>query len=59
MGQIFVDAPHDREETVKAQITVVHFGPEGGGLQVGVRSRIDGGAEEAALVIGWWGRPGD
>jgi len=59
MGQIFVDAPHDREETVKAQLTVVRLGAEGGGVQVGVRTRIDGGAEEAAFVIGWWGRPGD
>ncbi len=58
MGQVFVDAPHDREETVKAQFTVVRFGQRGG-LQLGVRSRIDGGAEEAALVLGWWGRPGD
>ena len=59
MGQVFVDAPHQREQTVKAQLTLVYFRPNGRGIQVGLRSRIDGGASEAALVIGWWGRQGD
>jgi len=59
MGQVFVDAPAGREETVKVKLTVVGFGPEGAGLPAGVRARIDAGAEEAAVVIGWWGRPGD
>jgi hypothetical protein len=59
MGQVFLDAPHRGEESVKAQLTLVRFGGDGGGLQVGVRARIDGGPQEAALVIGLWGRPGD
>lgn len=59
MGQIFVDAPQQGEENVKAQLTVVRFGRSGRGLQIGLRARIDGGGEEPALVIGLWGRPGD
>lgn len=59
MGQIFFDAPVDGEETVKAQLTLVRFGRDGGGLQLGVRARIDGGAAEPTLVLGFWGRPDD
>ena len=59
MGQVFLDAPVEGDETVKAQITVVRFGRSGRGIQVGIRARIDGGAPEPALVIGLWGRPGD
>jgi hypothetical protein len=58
MGQLFVDAHRDGEEFVKAQLTLVRFGNSGRGLQFGVRARVDG-AEEPALVLGWWGRPGD
>jgi hypothetical protein len=59
MGQVFLDAPHEGEETIKAQLTLVHFRRDGSGVQIGLRSRIDGGAEEAALVIGWWGKQDD
>ncbi len=59
MGQIFLDAPQDGEETVKAQLTLVRFGRSGRGIQIGLRGRIDGGSAEPALVIGLWGRPGD
>lgn len=58
MGQIFVDAPIDGDETVKAQLTVVRFGRSGRGIQVGLRARVDGGDLEPALVLGLWGRPG-
>ena len=59
MGQVFLDAPREGEETVRAQLTVVYFRRNGRGVQLGLRSRIDGGAEEAAIVLGWWGRQGD
>jgi hypothetical protein len=59
MGQVFLDAPREGEETVKAQLTVVYFRRNGSGVQVGLRSRVDGGSEEAALVIGWWAGQGD
>lgn len=59
MGQVFLDAPREGEETLKAQFNLVYFRRNGQGLQLGLRSRIDGGPAEAALVLGWWGRPGD
>jgi len=58
MAQVFVDVPRDGEDIVRAQLSLVRFGESGGGLQLGVRARVDGG-EEPALVLGWWGRPGD
>lgn len=59
MGQVFFDAPHEGDEVTKAQLTVVRFGSEGAGLQIGLRARVDGGDAEPALVIGLWGLPGD
>jgi hypothetical protein len=59
MAQLFFDAPGEAQETLKAQLTLVRFGDEGAGVQLGLRGRIDGGAEEAALVLGFWGRPGE
>lgn len=59
MGQIFLDAPLDGRESVKAQITLVRFRDNGNGFQIGLRGRIDGEALEPALVLGLWGRPGD
>ena len=59
MAQVFLDAPRDGDEMVRAQLTVVYFRRNGSGVQVGLRSRVDGGAEEAALVLGWWGRRDD
>lgn len=59
MGQLFLDAPRDGDESVKAQFTLVRFGDDGRGIQIGVRARIDDGAQEPAIVIGLWGRPGN
>jgi len=57
MGEIFYDAPREGDESLKIQLSLVRFGDDGGGIQVGFRSRLDGNAE-TALVIGLWGRPG-
>jgi hypothetical protein len=59
MAQLFFEAPREGEESLKAQITLVRFGESGRGIQLGVRTRLDGGAQEPALVLGLWGRPGD
>lgn len=59
MGQVFADVPRDGEEAIRAQVTRVYFRHSGRGVQIGLRTRVDGGAEEVALVIGLWGRPGD
>lgn len=59
MGQVFVDAPAEGDETIKVQFTVVRFSRSGRGLQLGVRARVDGGALEPTLVLGFWGRPDD
>jgi hypothetical protein len=59
LGQVFVDAPDEGEETVKAQLSLVRFSERGRGIQLGLRARVDGGAEEAALVLGFWGPVAD
>lgn len=59
MGQVFADRPREGESSVKVQVTLVRFGESGRGLQFGLRARIDGGSQEPALVIGFWGRPRD
>ncbi len=59
LGQVFLDAPHEGEETVKAQISLVRFGENGRGIQLGLRARVDGGPEEPALVLGFWGPAAD
>lgn len=59
LGQLFLDAPHDGEETVKAQLSLVRFFANGAGIQLGVRARVDGGAEEPALVLGFWSTADD
>jgi hypothetical protein len=59
MGQMLLDAPREGDESLKAQFTLVRFGESGRGLQIGLRARIDDGAQEPALVIGLWGRPGN
>lgn len=60
MGQVFVDAYRDEDEpAIRAQLTMVNFRPSGRGFQFGVRGRVDGEAEEVALILGWWGRVGD
>jgi hypothetical protein len=59
MAQVFMDEPRSGDPALKAQLTLVRFGDEGRGVQFGLRARIDGEAPEPALVIGFWGRPGD
>ena len=59
MGQIFYDAPRHGDDVMRAQLTLVRFSESGRGLQIGLRSRIDEGPREIALVVGMWGRPGD
>ena len=59
LGQVFVDAPTDGEETVKLQLTMVRFTETGYGIQLGLRARVDEGLlDEPALVIGLWPRSG-
>lgn len=59
MGQVFYDAALRGDETVKAQISIVRFGLGDRGIQIGLRARIDDGFTEPALVVAYWGRPGD
>ncbi len=59
MGQVFSDNSGWGESSVKAQLTLVHFGDSGRGLQLGLRARLDGEDAEPALVLGFWGRPGE
>jgi len=54
LGQVFLDAPHQGEETLKAQLSLVRLFDGGGGIQLGLRARVDGGPEEAAIVLGFW-----
>jgi hypothetical protein len=57
MGEIFYETPREGSESLKLQVSVVRFGRDGRGIQVGLRTRLDGAAE-TALVLGMWGRPG-
>ncbi|MGE0743117.1 MAG: hypothetical protein AB7O98_17400 [Hyphomonadaceae bacterium] len=59
MAQIYLDAPREDEDVVRAQISLVRFWEGGNGVQFGLRTRIDGGPAEAAFVLNLWGRPGD
>ncbi|MEQ1618626.1 MAG: hypothetical protein ABL883_09825 [Terricaulis sp.] len=59
MGQLFSDDSDRGDASVKAQFTLVHFGDSGRGLQLGLRGRLDGDDAEPALVLGFWGRPGE
>lgn len=58
LAQVFVDGPQYGDETVKAQLSLVHFDNRGHGIQVGIRNRIDGGEDELALVVSFWTEPG-
>lgn len=58
LAQVFVDGPQYGDETVKAQLSLVHFDDHHRGIQIGIRDRIDGGDDELALVIGFWTEPG-
>lgn len=59
MGQVYSDDSDRGEASIKAQLTLVHFGESGRGLQLGLRTRVDGEDAEPALVLGLWGRPGE
>lgn len=58
LAQVFVDGPQYGDETVKLQVSLVHFDNSGHGIQLGVRDRIDGGENELALVLAFWTEPG-
>lgn len=55
MGQVFFDSARDGDQVTRAQLTLVRFQENGGGLQVGLRTRIDDGPQEVAVVLGFWG----
>lgn len=57
MGEIFYDDPKEGDESLKLQLSLVRFGDDGRGIQVGLRTRLDG-SEDVSLVLGLWGRPG-
>ncbi|MEJ0061282.1 MAG: hypothetical protein WDM79_17705 [Terricaulis sp.] len=59
MAEIFVDEPDGGDSKVQGQITLVRFGDDDKGVQFGVRTRLDGKAQETAFVLGFWGRPGE
>ncbi len=61
LAQVFGDwrAGEGYEDNVKAQISLVRLGDGGAGLQLGVRARLDGDDSEPALMVGFWGTPGD
>jgi hypothetical protein len=59
MAQLFYDGPLDGDESVKAQLTLVRFSDRGRAIQIGVRARVDGEDPEPALIVSFWGRPGD
>jgi len=56
MGEVFYDAPREGDESLKLQLSLVRFGDDGRGIQFGLRTRLDGGAE-TSLVLAFWGRP--
>ncbi|MBX3428803.1 MAG: hypothetical protein KF779_04390 [Hyphomonadaceae bacterium] len=53
-GQVFYDAPVAREETVKAQVSLVRFDAHGRGWQIGLRATLNGDDAAPALVVGLW-----
>lgn len=57
MAQLFVDAPIDGRETIRGQVSLVAFGANDRGIQIGIRARLDGEDAEPALIIGLWRRP--
>lgn len=58
LGQVFHDGALGGEDTVKLQLSLVRHHAMGRGLQIGLRSRIDGGPPEPAVVLAFWDRPG-
>jgi hypothetical protein len=59
MAQVFTDTGIGGDAALHAQLTIVRFQKCGRALQIGLRGRLDGDDSEPALVIGFWGRPGD
>jgi hypothetical protein len=59
LGEVFLDAPDQGEDSLKLQFSLARFDSEGGAVQLGVRARLDGDDPEPALILGFWGRPGD
>jgi hypothetical protein len=58
LAQVFIDGPQYGDETVKTQLSLVHFDNHGRGIQLAIRNRIDGGQDELALVLSFWTEPG-
>jgi len=56
IGQVFSSEPRGGDMAVHAQVSLVRFDRGGRGLQIGLRTRLDGDEPETALVIGLWGR---
>jgi hypothetical protein len=61
LAQVFGDwrAGEGYEDNVKMQLSLVRLGEGGRGLQLGLRARLDGDDAEPAVILGFWGRPGD
>ncbi len=59
MGQLFIDAPDEGDESVKMQLSLTRFDRHERGIQLGVRMRLDGEDLEPALVLGIWSRVRD
>lgn len=59
MAQLFSDAPPDGENSLRLQVSLVRLGADARGIQIGLRTSLDGEDAEHALVLGLWGRPGD
>jgi hypothetical protein len=57
LGQVFVDEPRLGGSSVKLQMSLVRFSTAGEGLQLGIRTRVDGEDLEPALILGFWGGP--
>jgi hypothetical protein len=57
LGEVFFESPREGSESLKFQLSLVRFGDDGRGVQLGVRTSLDGGGE-TAFVLGLWGRPG-
>lgn len=58
LAQVFVDGPQYGDESVKLELSLVHFDKKGRGVQIGIRDRVDGGEDELALVVSFWTEPG-
>jgi hypothetical protein len=56
LGQIFIDQPRFGDGSAKLQMSLVRFGADDTGVQIGFRARVDGEELEPALVLGFWGR---